>query len=740
MKRETPSLVNMNVNPCKMCMPMGAASAFYGIRGCMSILHGSQGCATYIRRHMATHYNEPVDIASSSLTEEGTVFGGEKNLLKGLENLIKLYNPEVIGIATTCLAETIGEDVLAFVRKFYALHPEYEDIKIVTVASSGYGGTQCEGFFKTLRALVEQADCDPSPNGRINITTPMISPADSRWLKGFLEEMGIPYFLLPDLSENLDGASEERYVRLKSGGTPIADVGKMAGAKLTVEFSEFISESDSPARYLADNYGVPFVRLPLPMGIRAMDSLIDLLCKNGGLMTNRLRAERGRYLDAMVDSHKYCAMGRAAIFGEPDFVSAAARLCCENGVVPVLAATGSVCPAFREKLAPDLAEASERAFESPAEILDDCDFSEIEDLCGKRDVNIMIGNSDGRRISHALGIDLVRRAFPIHDRVGGQRARSLGFDGSLDMLDAVANCLLRRQEGFRSGIFGKFFPESVKKSADLAGRTASHPCFSEGACANARLHLPVARECNIQCNYCVRKYDCPNESRPGVSSAILSPEEAFELYLLAKSRSPRLAVVGIAGPGDSLADFQNTKKTLAMIRGRDKDTTFCISTNGLLLPKYANELTDVGVTHVTVTVNAVDPEIGARIYKHVDYMGMRLAGVSGAAALLASQIAGVMAIRKLGCAVKVNCVAIPGVNDGHIPAIAERMKELGVDIINIMPHIAVKGAEFGELGALEDGELEALRARCEKDVKQMRHCRHCRADAFGRLGEDIPLP
>ena len=103
--------MNLTVNPCKMCMPMGVCNALYGIRGCMTILHGSQGCSTYIRRHMATHYNEPIDIASSSLTEEGTVYGGENNLIKGLENLIKLYNPEVIGIATTCLAETIGEDV-----------------------------------------------------------------------------------------------------------------------------------------------------------------------------------------------------------------------------------------------------------------------------------------------------------------------------------------------------------------------------------------------------------------------------------------------------------------------------------------------------------------------------------------------------------------------------------------------------------------------------------------------------
>ena len=144
------SYVNLTVNPCKMCMPMGVCTALYGIKNCMTILHGSQGCSTYIRRHMATHYNEPIDIASSSLTEEGTVYGGESNLIKGLENLIKLYNPEVIGIATTCLAETIGEDVVRLSKIFYEKYPESK-VKLIPIQSPGYGGTQYGGYFTALR-------------------------------------------------------------------------------------------------------------------------------------------------------------------------------------------------------------------------------------------------------------------------------------------------------------------------------------------------------------------------------------------------------------------------------------------------------------------------------------------------------------------------------------------------------------------------------------------------------------
>jgi len=451
------NLVNLNVNPCKMCMPMGAVSALCGIKSSMSILHGSQGCATYIRRHMATHYNEPIDIASSSLTEEGTVFGGEANLLKGLRNMIDLYRPEVIGVCTTCLAETIGEDVNAIVKKFYEQNPGL-NVKIINIASPGYGGTQNEGWFAALRAILEQTEPVKAPNGKINIVTPQISPADTRWLKSFLAEMGATYILLPDLSDNLDGATEKKYRRLKTGGTPLADIAAMAGAKLTIEFSEFTDEKNSPAEFLKTTHGVPMVRLPLPSGIRGMNNLIETLVYSGGIETDNIKKERGRYLDAMVDSHKHCAEARAAVFGEPDFVAAMVRLCCENGILPVLAATGSVSAKLREMLAREVTECANFHFDGEIAILDDSDFAEIEKICVEKNANLLIGSSDGRRIARKLDIPLIRCAFPIHDHVGGQRVRILGFEGSLNILDMAANAMIDKTEtSFRAELYDQFF-------------------------------------------------------------------------------------------------------------------------------------------------------------------------------------------------------------------------------------------------------------------------------------------
>ncbi len=740
--------VNLNVNPCKMCMPMGAVTAFYGIKGCVSILHGSQGCSTYIRRHMATHYNEPVDIASSSLTEQGTVFGGENNLIKGLENLIKLYDPEVIGVATTCLAETIGEDINGIIKKFFALHPDTKT-KIIPVSSAGYGGTQYEGFFKALKAIVSNIEMDSEKNEMINIIVPNISPADTRHIKDICKKMGLDCIILPDISENLDGGYKKNYSKLPKGGTSIKEIAKMAGARYTLELSALISDEDSPAKYLKETFGVPFERLDLPVGLEFTDAFIKKLVSLGGKMTDEIKNARERYLDAMIDSHKYNAEGRAAVFGEPDFVNSVAKLCCENGTIPVVAATGSVCKGFKEKLESYIKPVAEAAMEENFAVLDDIDFEKIEKLAIDLKANLMIGSSDGRRISEKQKIELIRCAFPIHDRVGGQNTRILCYEGSLELMYRIANSVLaRKEENFRHEAYEKYFDKKALKEeknlkmdlkAENLQKTLTHPCYTCGAGKYARIHLPVAPKCNIQCNYCVRKYDCPNESRPGVTTEVLSPSEAFEKYITVKETMDNLKVVGIAGPGDALANFEQTRETLKLIREYDKEVTFCLSTNGLMLPMYAKELVELGVSHVTVTMNAVDPKIGAKIYRHVDYMGTRYDGETGAAILLANQIAGLKYLTSNGVVCKVNIVMLKGINEGHIEEVTKMAKELGCEITNIMQLIPVKGSAFEGLPLVSNKELMEIRKKCEVHIKQMHHCRQCRADAIGTLDNDVSI-
>lgn len=792
MKTKIEPLVNLNVNPCKMCMPMGAATAFYGIKKCMNILHGSQGCSTYIRRHMATHYNEPVDIASSSLTEHGTVYGGEENLLKGLSNLIELYHPQIIGVSTTCLAETIGEDVPRIIEKFYETHKEYQDIEIIPVNSPGYGGTQFEGYFRALYGIVSNIKMDSTPNDYINVITSPISPADTRFIKEAFGKAGIPIILLPDISENLDGVYKEHYDRLPSEGTDIEEIRKMAGAKLTIELCG-LNVDYSPGKYLEKEYKVPCVRMNLPVGIRDTDAFYLEIAKHAFVHDYEMEIEmqRGRYLDAMVDAHKYNGDGRAVIFGEPDFVVATVRLCVENGVMPLIVATGSVCKELKNILSDEIRHIADRYFIDRFEILDDVDFKIIEAMAESLEANLLIGNSDGRRMEESLQIPLVRRAFPIHDRVGGQRLRMLGYEGSLTYLDDVANAVLSRKErNFRKDLYHQYYKgtaideesefEFEKKTgkseigkseagntengmqeagktetgkfengsldtrkSDLNARmlekTKNHPCFNGCNSSNARIHLPVAPKCNIQCNYCVRKFDCPNESRPGVTTKILTPEEAYEKYKIVKAKLPNLTVVGIAGPGDALANFEETKRTLQLIREFDPEVTFCLSTNGLMLPQYANELIELGVSHVTVTLNAVDTKIGAQIYKFIQYNGVKFEGESAAAILLTNQLSGLRLLVAAGIICKVNIVTLKGINDTHIPEIVKTVNDIGCYITNIMPFIQVEGSAFEHLETLSNKEINKIRNECGLTMKQMYHCKQCRADAIGTLGNDISI-
>lgn len=453
------NLVGLNITPCKMCMPMGTSVALCGFQNCMTILHGSQGCATYIRRHMATHYNEPVDIASSALTEQGTVFGGESNLVNGLENMIRLYNPDIIGVSTTCLAETIGEDVPGMLYRFRETHPDCR-AAIYSIPSPGYGGTHNEGYFAALRAVVEQTEMDPAPNDYIAVFTPQISPADTRWLKKLFVNMGLKGIFVPDLSDNLDGGHEKTYSRLKSGGTTLEQLKMLAGVRGAIELSCFISDSLSPAAVLKERYGVPVVRLPLPVGLRDTDAFLSALESLGGKRTEEMRRERSRYLDAMVDGHKYCSDGRAAVFGEPDLVYALVRLCCENGIIPVVAATGAVCPALHDRVKPEIESLAATGFVSETAVCHDCDFDIIETLVECTGTNLLVGSSDGRRIAHKFDLDLIRCGFPIHDRVGGQRIQILDYEGSLRLLDEMANALLGRKErNFRRDIHAQYFPD-----------------------------------------------------------------------------------------------------------------------------------------------------------------------------------------------------------------------------------------------------------------------------------------
>ena len=275
----------------------------------------------------------------------------------------------------------------------------------------------------------------------------------------------------------------------------------------------------------------------------------------------------------------------------------------------------------------------------------------------------------------------------------------------------------------------------------IRAKVQDHPCYSEEAHHYfARMHVAVAPACNIQCNYCNRKYDCSNESRPGVVSELMTPDQAVKKTLAVAAAIPQMTVLGIAGPGDPLANPERTFETFRQLSEQAPDIKLCVSTNGLSLPDCVDELAKHNIDHVTITINCVDPEIGARIYPWIFWENRRIRGVEGARILIAQQQKGLEMLTARGILVKVNSVMIPGVNDQHLQEVSKIVKAKGAFLHNVMPLIAEAehGTYYGIMGQREPTalELEALQDACAGDMSMMRHCRQCRADAVGMLGED----
>ncbi|MFP4655822.1 MAG: nitrogenase cofactor biosynthesis protein NifB [Methanohalobium sp.] len=264
---------------------------------------------------------------------------------------------------------------------------------------------------------------------------------------------------------------------------------------------------------------------------------------------------------------------------------------------------------------------------------------------------------------------------------------------------------------------------------------SEHPCYDPKAQHKfGRMHLAVAPKCNIQCKYCIRDYDCVNECRPGVTSEVLTPQQALEKTKRVLKDFPNIKVIAIAGPGDPLANDE-TFETFKLIKEEIPDVIICMSTNGLALPDRIDDMLDAGVQTLTVTVNAVDPEIQKQICDHVIYNGKVYKGKEAAELLINNQLEGIKAAIDAGIVIKVNTVLVPDVNDGHVVEIAKRMNEMGVFIMNIMP--LIPQAEFADWRVPTDEERKAAQAACEPFVSQMRHCRQCRSDAYGLLGQDL---
>lgn len=443
-----------STNACKACMPLGACIAFKGIEGCVPFLHGSQGCATYMRRYVISHFREPVDIASSSLGESDAVFGGGPNLKQGLVNVINKYQAKAVGIATTCLTETIGDNVPAIVKEFQreaVLEGSRGEMPVLIHASTpSYAATHMEGFHAAVNATVAQLAVPCARHSGVNILPGFISPADIRHLIEIADGFGIPSTLLPDYSRPLDAPASASYEILPAGGTPLADIKRMGGARASLALG-WTPDSQAAGLDLQERCGVALHSLSLPIGLRQGDALFATLEEISRKPVPELHTmERGRLLDAMVDGHKYLSGKRAVVFGEQDLVIGLASFLAEIGLQPVLCASGGRTAGFKQKIG----EVTDGLVREPVNVESGVDFYRIAELSRELEPDLLVGNSKGYRLARELGVPLVRVGFPIHDRFGGQRLLHLGYQGAQELFDRLVNALISKKQNDSSVGYG----------------------------------------------------------------------------------------------------------------------------------------------------------------------------------------------------------------------------------------------------------------------------------------------
>lgn len=427
-------------NACALCAPLGAALAFRGIENCIPLVHGSQGCSTYIRRYIISHFREPVDIASSNFSEESAIFGGSENLKTALDNVIRQYNPSIVGVASTCLSETIGDDV-PMALKEYASSGRGSGTPVVQVSTPSYRGTHAEGFRAAVKSVVETLAEGGECDGSINIFPPIISPEDIRHLNEIINDFGINGTVFPDYSESLDGAIWDSYEKLPRGGTPVNSVKQAGRAAASIELGSCVQQNFSSGEYLYDKFGVNLYRASLPLGIDANDIFFSILSKvSGRAVPEKYLKERGRLADAYIDAHKYLSGKKAVVYGEPDLASGIASFIEETGIKTVLCATGS------RGMSAGFSTALPVVHGISCDITDDSDFASMLELSRELKPDIVIGSSKGFYLSKNLGIPLVRAGFPVHDRFGGQRLMHTGYRGTQQFFDRIVNALMEHRQ------------------------------------------------------------------------------------------------------------------------------------------------------------------------------------------------------------------------------------------------------------------------------------------------------
>ncbi|NOX26087.1 MAG: nitrogenase molybdenum-iron protein subunit beta [Deltaproteobacteria bacterium] len=430
----------LRINPAKTCQPIGAMYASLGIHGCLPHSHGSQGCCAYHRSHLTRHYKEPVMAATSSFTEGAAVFGGGANLRQAVNNIFHVYNPDIIAVHTTCLSETIGDDIPSLVNQARddGLIPAG---KLVIHTNPSYEGSHVTGFSNMCRSMVSYlTESSGEKKNQLNVLPGFVEPSDMREIKRILRKIGAPAVVFPDTSDVLDAPQTGKFNMYPKGGVTLAAMKTTGDSQKTLALGAFASED--AAKMLQTKAEVPYEVLDLPIGLAATDRFIEALVElTGNEPPASITDDRGRLLDMMLDYQQYLYGKKVAIAGDPDHVIAMTEFMVSMGMIPTYVITGTPGKKFTLKIKAILRDVNPKAKVKAA-----ADFFELHQWIKNEPVDLLISNTYGKYIARAEDVPFVRFGFPILDRTGHSYFPTVGYVGGMRLVEKITGVLLDRKD------------------------------------------------------------------------------------------------------------------------------------------------------------------------------------------------------------------------------------------------------------------------------------------------------
>ncbi|WOP17330.1 nitrogenase molybdenum-iron protein subunit beta [Raineyella sp. LH-20] len=435
----------LRINPAKTCQPIGAMYAAMGIHRCLPYSHGSQGCCSYHRSHLTRHFKEPVMAATSSFTEGASVFGGQPNLLQGLGTVFSAYDPDVVAITTTCLSETIGDDIPQIVGEAERQHLIPDGKYVIHANTPSYVGSHVTGFANMCTAMARYFATPittkprSTDRSRVNIVPGFVNPSDMREIRRLAEATGLAVTMFPDTSGVLDAPQTGHHEFYPAGGTTVEELRNLGRAKATLALGPWASRD--AAVEVEQRADVPRELLDLPIGIAATDRFLQVLASRGGTIGSELEAERGRLVDLVVDAQQHFYGRKVAIFGDPDHVLSLTEFCRDLGMIPVHVLTGTPGKKFVKRAGEILGPAA-----SAANIAADADLFTLHQWIKNEPVDLLLGTTYGKYIARAEDIPLVRVGWPVLDRYGQGLLPTLGYAGGVQLATRMLDALLDRRD------------------------------------------------------------------------------------------------------------------------------------------------------------------------------------------------------------------------------------------------------------------------------------------------------